>query len=147
MKDILKKHLNEDIRIRDRDSPQYHFYPLIEASDNYFTISNPFDERYDVHNRHIPYTSVREIIETDSVITVELTGHDEKLNKIEEDIGTIREEIFNVKGCIIGNSVPLGDIIRMLKALEEGAIKERQNSLKSIERNVSALANNTRFYR
>ncbi|MDO5859110.1 hypothetical protein [Methanobrevibacter sp.] len=147
MKDILNKYINQDIRIRDNDSSQYHFYPLTGVGDNYFTISNPFDESYDVYNRHIPYTSIREIIETDSAITIELAGHHDAIRKMEDDISTIKEEIFNVKGCIIGNSVPLGEIMRKVKVLDEDTVRERQNSLKSIERNVSALANNTRFYR
>ena len=66
---------------------------------------------YEEHNYHIPYTSIFQISEKDFRLLIEFNNFDDLIDKLTEYLNTIKEELY-IKGCILGNSVPLGELMR-----------------------------------
>ena len=160
MKDILKPYLNMAVRIDAQYSGMNRQFRLFKVEENYFGIIDSIgDESF---YRYIPYSSVSEITERRNTLTIKIYNSDDlmelldnmhyamtddletKMDSLKEEISALKEEIIHAKGCIIGNSVPLGEIMRTSSDIKKEMIEIRKE-IKSTDRRISSLENTVRF--
>ena len=160
MKEILKPYLNTTVRINVQYSGMGCEVELFKAEDNYFgIIDNAGGENF---CRYFPYSSISEITERRNTLTIKIYNSDDlmelldnmhyamtddletKMDSLKEEISALKEEIIHAKGCIIGNSVPLGEIMRTSSDIKKEMIEIRKE-IKSTDRRISSLENTVRF--
>ena len=160
MKEILKPYLNTTVRINVQYSGMGCEVELFKAEDNYFgIIDNAGGENF---CRYFPYSSISEITERRNTLTIKIYNSDDlmelldnmhyamtddletKMDSLKEEIQALKEEIIHAKGCIIGNSVPLGEIMRTSSDIKKEMIQLTEE-IKSTDRRISSLENTVRF--
>ena len=160
MKEILKPYLNTTVRINVQYSGMGCEVELFKAEDNYFgIIDNAGGENF---CRYFPYSSISEITERNKTLAIKIQNSDElmelldnmyyaitedletKMDSLKEEMNAVKEEIIHAKGCIIGNSVPLGEIMRTSSDIKKEMI-QLTKEIKSTDRRISSLENTVRF--
>ena len=142
MKEVLEKYLNSIIRLKTKKN-EYHGYfdyTLISVNDTYFVLNN-HGITYEKQNYYIPYTSIFRIYETESSIQIELHNFDdliESTHKLSKELDAMKKEMNIMKGKIVSMNE-----LNIFSA----EINSMKITLNSIDRDVSKLANETRFYR
>ena len=157
MKNLLNPYLNRKIRIDDSYSGLNNEYTLFRVADTYFGITENLNEPI---NRFIPYTSVSQIVERNSSLTISVYNFDELmeivdslpeniaegLDSMKNDVNTLKEEIYNVKGCIIGNSVPLGELMRKSREIND-ELNEINNKMDDVKSRINSVETAIRYIR
>ncbi|WP_407424316.1 hypothetical protein [Methanobrevibacter sp.] len=147
MKGVLEKYLNQQIKLKTKKNDDTGYtYTLISVADNYFALNN-HAITYEEHNYYIPYTSIFQISEKDFGITIELNNLDDLIeltNKLTDDLNSVKEEICNVKGCIIGNSAALGELMRQSTEINS-ELDNIQNKMDNINRSINSVETSIRY--
>ena len=146
MKDIFEPYLNKRIILEKSHRRFEHLVTLFRITDSYFALRD--DSTYESVIRYVPYSSIFEIVERKGCLEVSLQDLD-VFSKSGDSLCESRademiEEICNVKGCIIGNTVPLGELVRKSNEITD-EMKSIKVKMDSIQRAIGKVEASIRF--